>query len=196
MAYVMRRPDLEIKTKISKIDLVYTICDFYWTKDHRTIKLVRETEDDISYEDYEPSKRIDNIDGITEISVHTHNKKENKYVFFDSVNIAFSKAGIETKLVWYLSLGLKKWHLLGLPYFLIVFIAATHFAWIICPSDSPWHRYCFMVAFPSFLFIFIWPVYYIVLKRKANKLDSHPDTLKYRKEFEELIRRKEKELRS
>ena len=192
----MDESDLELSTRIPKEKLVYTICDFYWTMGHKRIRLVRQTEDDINYEDYDPTKRIENIYGISRISVSTNKKKENNYVFFDSVNIIFEEDGFNTKLKWYVGLGFKKWHLLGLPYFLIVFMVSTHFAWIICPSDSPWHRYCFMVAFPSFLFIFIWPVYYIVLKRKANKLDSHPDTLKYRGEFEELIHRKEKELRS
>ena len=193
MEYIEGHSDLELSTKISKEKLVYTICNFYWMMGHKRIRLVRETEDDINYEDYEPTKKIDNIYGISRISVSTYKKKENNHVFFDSVNISFEKDGFETELLWFVAVGFKNWHLLGLPYLLIVFIAATYFAWIICPSDSPWHRYCFIVAFPSFLFTFIWPLYYVIYKHKDNKIGSHPDTLRYRKEFEEFINKKEKE---
>ena len=196
MDYPIHNSDLNLSTKIPKEKLVYTICDFYWTMGHKAIKLGKETEDHFNYEDYDPLKKIENVDRITEICVSTYKKKENNHVFFDSVNIAFEKDGFETKLLWFAAAGFKNWHLLGIPYVLIVFIAATYFAWIICPSDSPWHRYCFIIAFPTLLFVFIWPLYYVIFKYKDKKIGSHPDTLKYRKEFEELIHRKEKELRS
>ncbi|WP_407355526.1 hypothetical protein [Methanolobus sp. WCC5] len=192
----MDEPVFELTTKIPKDKLVYTICNFYRTMSHKKIRLARETADDIIFEDYDPLVKIDNVYGISKISVHTYKKKENKHVFFDSVNITFADEGATTKIMWYVGLGFKRWHLLGLVYLLIVFLASTYFAWIICPADSPWHRYCFTLAFPSFLFLFIWPMYYIIFKRKGKKLNSHPDTQKYRKDFEEFIRKKEKELLS
>jgi len=191
--YLMSEPILELRTKISKEKLVYTICDFYWTMGHKTIKLGRGFDDDINYENYDPVRRIGNTSDISEISVQTYKKKQNKHVFFDSMNINFTEDGFERKIIWDVDLGFREWHLV---YAFIAFFATTYLSWIICPSDSPWHRYCFIFSFPIFFIVLIWLLYYYLFKYKANKLDSHPDTQKYKTDFEEFIRKKEKELLS
>ena len=168
--YFMNEAVLELTTRIQKEKLMYAICDFYWTMGHRTIKLARESNDDIDYENYNPVEGIGNTSNISEISVHTYKKKKNKYVYFDSIDVTFVEERFKTKLIWDVDQGFREWHLI---YVVLCFFATTYLAWIICPSDSTWHRYCFALSFPVFFFVLLWPIYYFEFKYKIKKLDSH-----------------------
>ncbi|WP_321430251.1 hypothetical protein [uncultured Methanolobus sp.] len=189
----MNEAVLELTTKIQKEKLVYAICDFYWTMGHKTIKLGRESNDDIDYENYDPVEGIGNTGNISEIRVHTYKKKKNKYVYFDSVIVTFVNEGFKTKLIWDVDKGFREWELI---YLILCFFATSHFSWNVCPPDSSWHRYCFVLSFPVFFFVLVWPMYYFMFKYQIKKLNSHPSTLKYRSDFEDFIHRKEKELLS
>jgi hypothetical protein len=189
--------DLELTTKIPIEKLVPAICEFYWAIGHKTIKIIRGSDDNKTSDDYDSTKEIRNIEEITEISVHTYRKNENYHVFFDSVNIALAKRGSVTQVMWNVDLGFRIGHLIYVIYFIISFVVPYYCALNMCPVDyhSPWYRYCFVLYFTFFGTILVLPMYYLI-DRKIKKLESHPSTERYKRDFEEFIHKKEKEFLS
>ena len=191
----MNEAVLELTTKIPKANLVYGTCEFYWNMGHKTIKLFRPSGEDFTSEDFKLGKSIENIDKIYNISVRINKKKENRNLFFDTVNVAISENSFETQVTWDVDFQLKAWHLFPALYLIAALIISLYYAWDICPSDLILRRYCFALASAIFFVIQVWPLYYL-FKHKMEKLVSHPSTEKYKKDFEDFIHRKEKELRS
>ena len=187
----MEKTFLELTTKIPKEKLVYTVCEFYWEMGHREIKLFWNEDDSLTSLNYEPLKRFKKLDELSNISVHI-NKKTNRELFFDNVNVSIEKEVFKTRLLWDVDLRFRKWHLVFIVYLIVAFVFSLYSAWNICPVDLPLRRYCFALS-SSFIFVVLFLPLYYLFKHLFKKLKSHPSTIKYAKDFEEFIRNKEKE---
>jgi len=159
---------------------------------HKTIKIYRGGDGDSNSEDYNFEDGIVNTDDISRISVHTYKKSENKQVF-DSVNVTIDEGIFERSIIWKVDIGLKAWHLICLVFLTIAYIVSAYYSWNICPNDYLWGRYCFALCV-AFSFVIPLLLVYALLIRSFEKVYSHPDTQKYRREFEEFIKQKEKEM--
>ncbi|MEZ5336364.1 MAG: hypothetical protein R2741_14610, partial [Methanolobus sp.] len=61
----MEEAILELRTKIPKEKLVYSICEFYRRMGHRKIKLISKSEDNIISEDYTSSDEIETAGNLS-----------------------------------------------------------------------------------------------------------------------------------
>jgi hypothetical protein len=174
---------LEIITAVPMENLVYSICDFYWNMNFRTIKIIRDPRSYGTYVDYDPSLEIKNADEIQEILIITRKKNENKQVF-DSIDMALTQTlDKKTKIEWNVDFGFKDWQLI---YFLIAFLIGLYYAGKIEISGN-------MAGL--ILIALIIPVYFLGFYR-AKKVEKHPSIGKHKQYFEEFIHDKEKELLS
>jgi hypothetical protein len=187
--------EIELTTKIPKEKLVPAICEFYWDMGHKKIVLTRGPDDDETLEEYGPVKGIENIGQISGISVLTHKQKRKK-LGFGSVQIIIKEGTFETKVIWHAGMG-RRVLILVLAYLVVSVIASAYYTWNLCPIHyhSPWHRYCAALLFAVFFLILNSPIYFL-FNRKIKKINSHPSTERYKTDFEEFIRKKEKELLS
>ncbi|WP_407355728.1 hypothetical protein [Methanolobus sp. WCC5] len=185
--------ELELTTRIPKEKLVPAICDFYWDMGHKKIVLTRGSDVDETLEDYDPVKGIENIGQISEISVLTRKQKRKK-LGFGSVQINIKGGIFEIKITWGVEMKRRVFHLYAV-YVLVSFIVSIYYGWNMCPIDSFWRKYCAALFATAFIFILILPAYYS-FNRSIEKINSHPSTERYKTDFEEFIRKKEKELLS
>ncbi|WP_440948222.1 hypothetical protein ACSAZL_08320 [Methanosarcina sp. T3] len=171
--------DMEIITKIPIDKLVNIICNFYWDIGHKSIKIIRNPSDLETYIDYSPDKKFEKLDEIRKISVATYKKKENKQKF-DSVIIHFEEdKSNKTKILWETSFGFKTWNTI---YIIIAFFIGLDFA-------GKQHTTGLMAMFLLLLI----PLY-LAISFRIKRIEKHPSVKKCKKEFEELIRKKEREL--
>ncbi|AFV25281.1 hypothetical protein Mpsy_3082 [Methanolobus psychrophilus R15] len=183
--------ELELITKIPKEKLVPAICEFYWAMGHKTVRLIRGSGDDKTYEDYSPVKGVKNAGEVSGIVVVTHKQRE---LGFGSVQITIKEGIFETKIMWGVDMKNGVFHLYAM-YVLVSFIVSIYYGWNMCPIDSFWRKYCAALFATAFIFILILPAYYS-FNRSIKKINSHPSTERYKTDFEEFIRKKEKELLS
>mgnify|MGYP001440686017 CR=1 FL=1 len=171
----------EITTKIPRENLLYIICNFYWNMGHKSIMFTENPEVHQSYMYYNPTLEIENAGKNKKISVSTHKKKENKQKF-DSVVVNFEKEGIgKTKINWRVAFGYKDWQFI---YFIVAFFIGLHYAGK--PYISGFMGTLITIAL-------IIPVFYWIFYR-IKKLENHPSIERYKKEFKEMIRQKEREM--
>ncbi|AFV22347.1 hypothetical protein Mpsy_0134 [Methanolobus psychrophilus R15] len=116
------------------------------------------------------------MDKYKEITVSTHKKRENKQVF-DSVGMVLEETIFGTKINWSLDYELKIWQF-------IYCLLALGFGFV------------YMEAFflGIIVAILLWIPMFYVIKYRAKKGESNPNTERYKTEFEEFIRNKEKEM--
>lgn len=107
----LENPILELTTKIPKEKILYAICEFYRKMGHREILLIKESDDDINYEDYNPLNLIGNTIEITRISVIVSKlcKKENE-LKFDSIQIKIEDDVLNNKIQWNVDSRIKAIH--------------------------------------------------------------------------------------
>jgi hypothetical protein len=183
--------ELELITKIPKEKLVPSICEFYWAMGQKTVRLIRGPNDDTTYEDYSPVKGVKSTGEVSGIVVMTHKQKE---LIFGSVQITIKEGIFETKIMWDVDMKLRVFHLYAV-YVLVSLIVSIYYGWNMCPIDSFWRKYCAALFMTAFIFILILPAYYS-FNRSIEKINSHPSTERYKTDFEEFIRKKEKEFLS
>lgn len=192
-------------TKIPIEKLVPAICEFYWDMGHKKIKLTRgpriftgeqndltlNSDIKLTVEDYDPVKGIENIGKISQVSVLTQKQKELKIC---SVQIAIEAGIFETKTSWYVAMKERVYYLYAV-YFVVSALVSLYYAVNMCSGAGYWERPCGIFFLTLFLVILALPAFYSY-ERAIDKVDSHPSTEKYRKDFEEFIRKMEKEFLS
>lgn len=172
--------EMEVITKIPMSMLAYSICDFYWDKGHKSIRIIEDPKNLDTYTEYKPDVEFENIKKIKKISVATHKKKENKQKF-DSVIIHFEKSNVDnTKILWKTSFGFK---MLDFIYIGVSFLIGLYVAGK--PHTTG------LSAF--FVFVLLLIPFYLILSLRVKKIENDPNIEKYKKEFEEYIREKEEE---
>lgn len=183
---------LGVTTRIPKEKTVHSICDFYWTMGHKKIRLIRLSDDKKTYEDYDPAKGIEMAGEIQGIAVLT-NKSHKNNLKFGSVQITLQGSSFDTKIMWDVDIRLSAWHVVGVVYLIFALIVPTFYAYYnICPTNYIWRRYCSAIIGGVICGV-SFKLMYDSFERNVEKLKSHPDTQKYKTEFEEFMKKEEKE---
>jgi hypothetical protein len=188
--------EYEILTRFPIKKLVNIICKFYWSKGHKTITLIRHLNDgDKTYEDYNPLTEIENPDSVSQINVHTRKEKK-KELKFDLILIEIKKETFKTKITWNVDIGSGTRVII---YVAFAFITSFYCALKLSPEHDPdlttylIRKYTFgLYAVLIFAVLTITPYYAYYFK--IRWINSHQSTEKYKMEFEQHIREKEKEL--
>jgi hypothetical protein len=148
----MNKAILELTTKIPKEKLVYAICEFYWNAGHNQIKLIRETEDSIKSEDYDPTELIENTQNISEISVLISNDFKRE-LEFDFVTISIEDGNFGTNIIWDIDVKIKVIHVIFIVGIIIAFVATIIYGYHnIYPTNRVLSRYC-TVLFAAIIFV-------------------------------------------
>jgi hypothetical protein len=188
--------EYEIITRIPIKKLVDIICEFYWNIGHKTIILTGHLNDDEQgYEDYNPLKEIQNQDDVTKIIVHAH-KEEKKELKFDLVLIHIKREGFKTKITWKVD---KRFGIYVYIYVASAFIISFYGGLELSPEYNPdlsaylIRKYTFGLYFILIFAVLIISPYYAYYFQ-IKWINSHQSTEKYKLEFEQHIREKEREL--
>ncbi|ETA68623.1 hypothetical protein V7O61_11945 [Methanolobus sp. WCC1] len=190
----LENPILELTTKIPKEKILYAICEFYRKMGHREILLIKESDDDINYEDYNPLNLIGNTIEITRISVIVSKlcKKENE-LKFDSIQIKIEDDVLNNKIQWNVDSRIKAIHVITVIFLAIGLVATVIYGY---HNIYPENRFLSRYATGLLAGVTLGPVIYFLfylLYLKVEKIKSHSGTIKYAKDFEEFIRYKEEE---
>ena len=168
--------DMETVTKIPMSKLVYIICEFYRSTGHEKITLEKAN----SYLYYNPEVKLKAPEQIKEIRVSTR-KGPNKQKF-DSVYFNFEQIeGSKIKIVGHVGFGFKIWDTI---YILIALLITAAYA--LKPFTTG--------RGSMYFFIFLFIPLYIIGSLRMKRVAKHPSVERYKKEFEELIRKKENEI--
>lgn len=188
----MEIPILELTTKIPKEELVYNVCEFYRGMGHREIILIKESDDDIKFEDYDPLNITGNTAEITCISVLI-SKIHKRELKFDSVQISIEDKVLNNNIQWTVDTRIKTIHAMTVIFLAIGFVATVIYGYHnIYPGNRFLSRYVTALLCAIIFTLLIYSSLYLVWL-KFEKIKSHPSTIKYAKDFEEFIQNKEKE---
>jgi hypothetical protein len=168
--------EMEIITQIPMEKLVYVICEFYWNMGHKKITL--KSENYHLY--YNPEAKLKYPEKIKKIRVSTR-KNPNKQKF-DSVYFNFEQIdGNKIKILEHMGFGFKIWDSI---YMLIALLLTAAYA--LRPFTTG--------RGSMYVFLFLLIPVYIVGSLRIKRIAKHPNVEKYKTEFKEHIRKKEKEL--
>ncbi|MBP2029400.1 hypothetical protein J2755_000320 [Methanohalophilus levihalophilus] len=181
----------EIKTRIPLNKLVNIIGDFYWNRGYKTgrIKIINPNKEEkegirhpqYTYKDYTPDFNLDDTDEIVNMSFGT-DKKPNKQPF-DSIYLEFDEGLNSVNIRGNFGIGFKKRHFILL---IFAFFTTTYYAGL--PLTSGFGSTVFFLLLVFLIFVFYF--------RRVRKVAKKPVIGIFKKEFEEHIRQKEKELTS
>jgi hypothetical protein len=187
--------ELELTTKIPKERLVYAICEFYWNIGHKEIELIRGTGNNIKSEEYAPSEIIANIPAISVISIILSKDCKGK-LEFDFITISIEDTVFERKILWGVDQKIKIIHVIFAAFIVVAFIATIIYGYHnIYPTNHFLSRYG-TALFAVLIFVPLIKLLYYLFERRIERVQLHPTTVKCKKDFEDFIHRREKELRS
>jgi hypothetical protein len=191
----MNEAVLELTTKIPKERLVYAICDFYWSIGHNEIELIKGVGNDINSEEYAQSDLIENVSSISEISILISKDCKEK-LEFDFITISIEDTVFERKILWGVDQKIRIMHVIFAAFFVVSFIATIIYGYHnIYPTNHFLSRYG-TALFAVLIFVPLIKLLYYLFERKIERVQSHSTTAKYKRDFEDFIHRKEKELNS
>ncbi|TQD28436.1 hypothetical protein [Methanolobus vulcani] len=185
--------NFEVVTRIPKEKLIHIISSFYQNLGYTLINLRLQNpikEEDYDFIRYEPDFKVDAKYSIDEIHVDTYETKNRRK--FDKIKFRFESLPPQKTIIKvnFEIFVLPIWFMLYLLIALLVGLYFTHISYDNYPYTAKY------IGALAFVLILIPGIIIVELFRmpKLKKLKKHPDFMRYKYEFEEHIRLKEREL--